>query len=75
MPPGLFRRDFLQAALGLAALPLIGEQASAQDKVVEGGNAMAKDIVMLHGAKKAAGASIGSRRCSRAWAGRAMRPT
>jgi pimeloyl-ACP methyl ester carboxylesterase len=52
MPPGLFRRDFLQAALGLAALPLIGEQASAQDKVVEGGNAMAKDIVMLHGANE-----------------------
>ena len=52
MPPGLFRRDFLQAAVGLAVLPLIGEQASAQDDVREGGNAMAKDIVMLHGANE-----------------------
>jgi len=52
MPPGLFRRDFLRAAVGLAVLPLIGEQASAQDDVREGGNAMAKDIVMLHGANE-----------------------
>jgi len=52
MPPGLFRRDLLQAALGLAVLPLIGDQASAQDDVREGGNAMAKDIVMLHGANE-----------------------
>ena len=51
MPPGFHRREMLRAALGLAALPLIGSRAYAADER-EGGNAMAKDIVMIHGANE-----------------------
>lgn len=51
MPPGLFRRDLLQAALGLAALPLIGNRASAQEEGA-GNRSMSKDIVMIHGANE-----------------------
>ncbi|HEX2449230.1 MAG TPA: alpha/beta hydrolase [Methyloceanibacter sp.] len=51
MPPGLFRRDLLRAALGLTALPLIGGRAWALDED-GGGNAMGKDIVMIHGANE-----------------------
>ena len=41
----------LHAALGLAALKLTGGQAyAAEDR--EGGNTMAKDIVMIHGANE-----------------------
>jgi len=54
MPSRLVRREFLQEALGLAVLPVIGGDwayASAAKSQQEGVNrAMAKDIVMLHGA-------------------------
>lgn len=52
MPPGFHRREMLHAALGLAALKLIGSRAYADER--EGGNAMAKDIVMIHGANEGA---------------------
>jgi non-heme chloroperoxidase len=54
MPSRLVRREFLQAALGLAVLPVIGGNrayaagAESQQEGVD--RAMAKDIVMLHGA-------------------------
>ena len=51
MPPGFHRREMLHVALGLAALPLIGGRALARDER-EGRNAMAKDIVMIHGANE-----------------------
>jgi non-heme chloroperoxidase len=51
MPPGFHRRKMLHVALGLAALPLIGGRALARDEG-EGRNAMAKDIVMIHGANE-----------------------
>ena len=56
MRPLFFRRDFLQAALSLALLPRIGGNrafgAGAEFPVKQKGadQAMAKDIVMLHGA-------------------------
>ena len=40
----------LRAALGLAALHLTDRKAYAADR--EGGNTMAKDIVMIHGANE-----------------------
>jgi pimeloyl-ACP methyl ester carboxylesterase len=51
MPP-FCRRDLLQAALAIAATPLIGGLASAQNKERERTNAMAKNIVMIHGANE-----------------------
>ena len=47
----LDRREMLHAALGLAVLPLLGGRACARD-AGEGGNAMGKDIVMIHGANE-----------------------
>ncbi|MEX1060088.1 MAG: alpha/beta fold hydrolase, partial [Methyloceanibacter sp.] len=43
--------EFLEAALGLAVLPMLGDMASAGDEGA-GNQAMAKDIVMLHGANE-----------------------
>lgn len=55
MPSRPFRRDFLQAALGLALLPSIGRwRASALAEGREGAKAMSKDIVLLHGANAGA---------------------
>jgi non-heme chloroperoxidase len=51
MTSGLVRRQVLHAALGLAALPLIGGRAYARDDR-EGGKAMGKHIVMIHGANE-----------------------
>lgn len=45
------RREMLHAALGLAVLPLLGGRVCARD-AGEGGNAMGKDIVMIHGANE-----------------------
>lgn len=52
-----FRREFLQAALTLAALPMIGGSrahgaATETPKEKGGDRAMTKDIVMLHGANE-----------------------
>jgi hypothetical protein len=45
----LLRRNFLQAALGLGIAPLIAGRAAARaDR--EGADAMAKDVVIIHGA-------------------------
>jgi pimeloyl-ACP methyl ester carboxylesterase len=52
MPSRFFRRDVLKAAFGLAALPLIGDRASARSEEREGAQVMSKDIVMLHGANE-----------------------
>jgi pimeloyl-ACP methyl ester carboxylesterase len=46
----LLRREFLQAALGLGLASLIAKRASAEEK--RGTDAMAKDIVMIHGANE-----------------------
>jgi pimeloyl-ACP methyl ester carboxylesterase len=46
----LLRREFLQAALGLGLASLIARRASAE--VRQGTHAMAKDIVMIHGANE-----------------------
>jgi pimeloyl-ACP methyl ester carboxylesterase len=47
----LLRRNFLQAALGLGIAPLIAGRAAARaDR--EGADAMAKDVVMIHGANE-----------------------
>jgi pimeloyl-ACP methyl ester carboxylesterase len=49
------RRKFLEAALGLAMLPMLGKTASRAAAGVENGDkSMAKDIVMLHGANEGA---------------------
>lgn len=45
------RREMLHAALGLAVLPLLGGRVCARD-AGKGGNAMGKDIVMIHGANE-----------------------
>jgi non-heme chloroperoxidase len=52
-----FRREFLQAALGIAALAMIGSsrshRAAAESPQEKGADqAMTKDIVMLHGANE-----------------------
>jgi pimeloyl-ACP methyl ester carboxylesterase len=52
MPLRFCRRDLIQAALAVAALPLIGARASARNEGEEGAKAMAKDIVMIHGANE-----------------------
>ena len=52
MPSRFLRRDVLKAAFGLAALPLIGDRASARSEEREGAQVMSKDIVMLHGANE-----------------------
>jgi pimeloyl-ACP methyl ester carboxylesterase len=49
MPPRLVRREFLQAALGLVLLQIIGARAFTRNSR-EGAQAMSRDIVMLHGA-------------------------
>jgi pimeloyl-ACP methyl ester carboxylesterase len=46
----LLRREFLQAALGLGLASLIARRASAEE--TQGMDAMAKDIVMIHGANE-----------------------
>ena len=46
----LLRREFLQAALGPGLASLIARRASAE--VRQGTHAMAKDIVMIHGANE-----------------------
>ena len=53
MKPRLDRREMLHAALGLAALPLLGGRALAGDER-EGARAMSRDIVMIHGANEGA---------------------
>lgn len=47
----LLRREFLEAALGLAMLPMLGNRASA-GAAGTGNQPMSKDIVMLHGANE-----------------------
>ncbi len=47
----LLRRNFLQAALGLGIAPLIAGRAAARADS-EGADAMAKDVVMIHGANE-----------------------
>jgi len=49
----LLRRDFLQAALGFGFAPLMASQDSSGTEK-EGAHAMAKDIVMIHGANEGA---------------------
>lgn len=51
MKSGLVRRHVLHAALGLAALPLIGSRAYARDER-EGAKPMGRHIVMIHGANE-----------------------
>lgn len=46
----LLRREFLQAALGLGLASVIAKRASAEER--QGTDAMAKDIVMIHGANE-----------------------
>ena len=46
----LLRREFLQAALGLGLASLIAKRALAEER--QGTDAMAKDIVMIHGANE-----------------------
>src|SRR5262245_30300736 len=46
----LLRREFLQAALGLGRASLIAKLASPEKR--QGTEAMAKDIVMIHGANE-----------------------
>jgi pimeloyl-ACP methyl ester carboxylesterase len=49
----LLRREFLEAAFGLAMLPMLGDRASA-GAAGTGTQVMTKDIVMLHGANEGA---------------------
>ena len=49
----LLRRDFLQAALGFGLAPLMASRVSAGEER-QGVEAMAKDIVMIHGANEGA---------------------
>jgi len=46
----LLRREFPQVALGLGLASLIDRRASAEKR--QGTDAMAKDIVMIHGANE-----------------------
>jgi pimeloyl-ACP methyl ester carboxylesterase len=49
------RREFLEALLGLAVLPMLGDGAArAETEAKGGGRAVAKDIVMIHGANEGA---------------------
>jgi pimeloyl-ACP methyl ester carboxylesterase len=49
------RREFLEAALGFAVLPMLGGAAArAKTGSKDGDQAMAKDIVMIHGANEGA---------------------
>jgi hypothetical protein len=50
----LGRRDVVQAALGLALIPLAGRGAPARSEEREGADRMRKDIVLLHGANEGA---------------------
>ena len=61
-------------ALGLAALKLTGSHAYATEDR-EGGNIMARDIVMMHGANEGGWCFDKFTECSRASVGPAMRPT